>query len=88
MSYEAERLREQTETRFECRATLEHVIAVESPSDRHVTLSVHVFRLNDHPITRRAYAWEDEGRFFAMQHGWFIQSPKDAVKEASAGTAF
>lgn len=84
MDAEAERLRERVELLFEARATLQTVAAVSAPGEVYPEiLRVHVFNLSNHPFSKSAYAWEEEGgAIVAMQHGGFIQSPNDAVREA------
>jgi hypothetical protein len=49
---------------------------------------VHIFKLADHPMSTRAYAWStpiegtDRRRFFVVLHMGGIKSPLDAVRAA------
>ena len=51
---------------------------------------VHLFELNDHPKSRRAYAWSSpiQGsgklRYFAVLHMGQVVGPVDAVRAAAA----
>lgn len=83
MSDEAERLRERIELQFECRAAFRRIVTVPACNELYSEqLLVHIFDLKDHPIAGRAYAWEDGGWITAVQHGWFVRSPADAVRQA------
>lgn len=90
MDVSADQLLRAVQNRHLCKAVLASVEPVKETYQGETVWEgvVHVFDLEDHPRTNKAYAWSSpiEGserrQFYAVLHVGGIRSPLDAVRSA------